>query len=528
MPNLQDILPLRAALRRLPPGQGAAAIVGAVRANDVLQLERALEKGVSSSANRVDDAVTSVDTITVLQEGDGDGLLPMRDVHCLNAVSVLILAVVLGHSRIAEALLERGADVGWQRPSNGADAIRVAAQVGNSAMVRMLHKAGADLEGTTTQFEDATTPVVAAAEGGHVETVRVLHELGASVTAPSRDGATPVYVAAEKGHAEVVRMLGYWAGAAEAHDVDGVTPVYIAAQKGHVEVVRALHELGADIAAQAVSGPNPIGAGTYANSVGTPVYTAAKNGHVEMVRVLHELGADVNTPTPGDRYFPLRNSATPVYVAAEKGHAEVVRVLHELGAHVKTPHGADIDTPHKDGATPVHAVTAQSTGLFTDWWCMNDGDDGKVLSLRSFKMAKYGECPSSGVQKRCVQVGRVLHELGASIDTPNKAGVTPLALAYSNQGCGAMAKALILLGASTDIDWKIRRVNPSGARTSETGRPDCSCNIAHSNAHSSSAAARARARARVRANHRSSLFWPSIAAPSLPRSVTRSPNSVAY
>ena len=47
----------------------------------------------------------------------------------------------------------------------------------------------------------------AAAHNGHIETIRVLKELGADVNTLKNDGATPVHVAAHNGHAETIRVL---------------------------------------------------------------------------------------------------------------------------------------------------------------------------------------------------------------------------------------------------------------------------------------------------------------------------------
>ena len=58
---------------------------------------------------------------------------------------------------------------------------------------------GTQEDAVETPMESGFTPVHIAAQHGHVEVVRVLHELGANVETPNENGSTPVYVAAEEG-----------------------------------------------------------------------------------------------------------------------------------------------------------------------------------------------------------------------------------------------------------------------------------------------------------------------------------------
>jgi len=73
----------------------------------------------------------------------------------------------------------------------------------------------------------------------------MLAELGVCVKTPDNNGATPVLVAAEQGHVEVVRLLAELGACVKTPDNDGYTPFIAAAQEGHAEVVRSLAELGA-------------------------------------------------------------------------------------------------------------------------------------------------------------------------------------------------------------------------------------------------------------------------------------------
>lgn len=52
-----------------------------------------------------------------------------------------------------------------------------------------------------------TTPLFFAAQGGHLDVVKILMKTGASVDTPSADGGTPLFVAAQGGHVKIVREL---------------------------------------------------------------------------------------------------------------------------------------------------------------------------------------------------------------------------------------------------------------------------------------------------------------------------------
>jgi ankyrin repeat protein len=93
------------------------------------------------------------------------------------------------------------------------------------------------------------TPLMFAAQAGHLETVRALLARGARVDLHEKGYYTALMLAAGNGHTEVVRALAA-AGAAvdEIERTRGWTALIWAAQRGHRGTVRLLLELGADLA----------------------------------------------------------------------------------------------------------------------------------------------------------------------------------------------------------------------------------------------------------------------------------------
>lgn len=172
---------------------------------------------------------------------------------------------------------------------------------------------------------DGATPLLVGAYDGRLEVVRLLCRAGADVDRPMRNGATALFVAAQNSHDEVVHYLcSRGADRNAAMQPDGWTPLLIAAQKGHLEVARCLCEQGAHVNRSMQDGA-------------TPLLVAARQGHLLLAQHLCKRGASVNRTKA--------NGATPLHVAAEHGHLEVVQHLCASGAHV--------NKTMQDGATPL-------------------------------------------------------------------------------------------------------------------------------------------------------------------------------
>ena len=108
-----------------PPGN---PLFAAIRADDVQMLERALFEGAS------------VDGTAALEEEEATDFV-------VDTATALMLAIRLGHNRIARLLLERGADV-RARGRFGVTAMHVGADVGNVEIIGALAAAGGDLNST--------------------------------------------------------------------------------------------------------------------------------------------------------------------------------------------------------------------------------------------------------------------------------------------------------------------------------------------------------------------------------------------
>lgn len=146
--------------------------------------------------------------------------------------------------------------------------------------------------GTASQWDldlsdsEGRSLVYLAADNGHTDTVRVLAELGASVTKKADNGEAPVHRAARGGHVGVLRALvRHGASLAARDDEDGRTAAHYAADDGHVKVIRYLAARDVDLEARD-------------NDGWTAAHYAAANLDAAMLRALDANGAVSCHPSP--------------------------------------------------------------------------------------------------------------------------------------------------------------------------------------------------------------------------------------
>ncbi len=87
------------------------------------------------------------------------------------------------------------------------------------------------------------SPLMLAALGGHLETVKMLIARGADVNKP---GWAPLHYAATRGHLDVLRELLEHNAYIDAASPNGTTPLMMAAHYGTPSAVKLLLEAGAD------------------------------------------------------------------------------------------------------------------------------------------------------------------------------------------------------------------------------------------------------------------------------------------
>ncbi|MFW5827586.1 MAG: ankyrin repeat domain-containing protein [Alkalispirochaeta sp.] len=114
----------------------------------------------------------------------------------------------------------------------------MAAEQGHMEIVRYLvEEAEADVNATTPESRGEVTPLRYAISNEDYEMVRYLVQNGADVNKANRAGWTPIMTAARTGNREIIGYLLDQGADLEARTEDGTTPVRIASNNGWTDIV---------------------------------------------------------------------------------------------------------------------------------------------------------------------------------------------------------------------------------------------------------------------------------------------------
>ncbi|NWJ09301.1 ANKH1 protein, partial [Crypturellus undulatus] len=239
-----------------------------------------------------------------------------------------------GHEEMVALLLAQGANINAQTEETQETALTLACCGGFSEVADFLIKAGADIE------LGCSTPLMEAAQEGHLELVKYLLAAGANVHATTATGDTALTYACENGHTDVADVL-LQAGADLEHESEGGrTPLMKAARAGHLCTISFI---GANVNRAT------------ANNDHTVVSLACAGGHLAVVELLLAHGAD---PT-----HRLKDGSTMLIEAAKGGHTNVVSYLLDYPNNVLSVPAADLSQltpPSQDQSqvprVPVHTL----------------------------------------------------------------------------------------------------------------------------------------------------------------------------
>lgn len=223
--------------------------------------------------------------------------------------NALQVASFNGHKELAQLLLERGAVVNARGGSYGS-ALQAASLIGHKELARLLVERGADVNAQGGQYGNA---LQAASYQGNQELVELLLQRGANVNSQGGEYGNSLQAASYKGHKEVVELLLEAGADINAQGGSYGTALQAAAYQGHKELTKLLLERGADIE-------------TYCDPFGTALQAASRGGYKELVQLLLKRGAEINTDCG---YF-----GNPLQAASVNGFTEVAQLLLEKGADV--------------------------------------------------------------------------------------------------------------------------------------------------------------------------------------------------
>ncbi|KAJ7595586.1 ankyrin repeat-containing domain protein [Mycena floridula] len=227
-----------------------------------------------------------------------------------------------------------------------------AASHGNLSLLKQFVKWGADLNAPDMLAPLSPTALSAAAQDGHLETVKFILEHEGDINARGGFWDCALGAAAGRGKIEVVEYLLNHGPDPNAHDNTLSNAVY-----GGLEMVKMVIDKGANLQVQGEAALEKASSNGNLDIVklliekgvspkkGQSLQKACYHGHLEVVKILVENGADVNAL--GEEW------ATALWEAIDGNKKEVVEFLIESGADVNatepsTPLQLGIQTGHKD------------------------------------------------------------------------------------------------------------------------------------------------------------------------------------
>ncbi|OAY83930.1 Ankyrin repeat-containing protein [Ananas comosus] len=234
--------------------------------------------------------------------------------------------------------------------------LHVAARRGDAAAVRRIMEgigaqvAAAAEEGAAVEAEaeaaeireavaDETnevgdTPLIAAAERGHLEVVVELLKYadGEGVSRKNRSGFDAFHMAAREGHAAIVQeFLNHDPTLCKTFGPSSATPLISAATRGHLEVVKLL--LAQDCGLVETSKDNGKSA----------LHFAARQGHLEIVKALLDKDPQLARRTD-------KKGQTALHMAVKGTNCDVVKALVDADPAI-------VMLPDKNGNTALHVAT---------------------------------------------------------------------------------------------------------------------------------------------------------------------------
>lgn len=252
-----------------------------------------------------------------------------------------------------------------------------ASQENDTAAIVRLLKAGADVNASAQECayprqlldEDTRwlyltlgrTPLLGAAEEGHLEAMQALLDAKADVHSQDASGFHALYLAAgvpEEAAGAASALLLEQGADAGLRNGGGYTPMHNACGCGETGAIKVLLEARADLSSKSNSGAAPVHVAALNDQPGalemlkacganldmpafggnTPVHEGVMQNNPDIIAKLFALGADINVESGPENHY-----ATPLRMAIDRKKKKAARKLKELGALEKVDHGLDDD-----------------------------------------------------------------------------------------------------------------------------------------------------------------------------------------
>lgn len=339
--------------------------------------------------------------------------------------------------------------------------IQMAAESNSARALDMLLEHGADLADGVMQ---------SAAQGGDVETVKILIKRGFQLSAPTGSGDPPLHAAVKSGSLPLVEYM--IANGADIFELDyrRTSAIHLAAGKGHLEIVELLLRHGADPFIMD-DGANDVcdGCTAFEEAMrdehqeildlllpllhsGIPNQTVLSMMRAAICAKLTEVAKRLLDLVTGELVYKSKRGLESLLSTAISESDEMVKLLLERGASVLFQNEA--------GRSPLHAAAnghESATRILLE--------HGADLNLQD----KLGNSPLHEAADGHSRITKMLLERGANPDLQTQAGVAPLHVA----ACSGDVETLKIL-LDSDLDLTIQAEDGSTAlvAASYASKPD--------------------------------------------------------
>lgn len=248
-------------------------------------------------------------------------------------------------------------------------ALHFAARSGHTAVVQALIDSYQPMD-INCRTKSSWSPLMCAADRGHMDVVALLVKFGAAIHITNSDGKSAIFLARESGHADIAQLLTETSStrhrrhhrhqhgdtaerslnheffrAAEAGDIDKVKHLLSLSQQQEAATTKKKSRSGDPVQAQEHAPRYYVDINGRGIDNWSALHFAARKGRDAIVSILlqQDPPADINALT--------KNGWTAMMLACDKGHTDVVRQLLQ--------HGADSRIKSNDGYTAI-SVAAEN------------------------------------------------------------------------------------------------------------------------------------------------------------------------
>ncbi|XP_055354548.1 serine/threonine-protein phosphatase 6 regulatory ankyrin repeat subunit B-like isoform X2 [Paramacrobiotus metropolitanus] len=368
------------------------------------------------------------DAVAVVNMGNAEGETPM---HFVTEVVPEMTHFPGEEIKLLHLILDYNGDPGAQTKLTLETPIHYCARYGNEQVLTVLLKSLGHSKAQAIlnrQSKTGWSPLLTAAEGGHLPVVKLLLKNHARVDVFDELGKSALHIAAENGHVSLVDLLLRSKAFVNSKTKLGVTALHLASMKGHIDIVRLLVEKY-DATVDALS-----------TAMKTPLHLAAQFDQMEVCELLLTMGANPNATDHVRTLckifnefllfgYRLQHGQTCLHIAAENDHERVVQLFLKVLADKNPMNMADVR-----GHTIAHISAKNGSVDVMELLLSFNKEDIISTRVRGSDSTVLHVAAAGGH----VQLVKMLVDAGAPVAVENSDGMTALHLAARNGHIGVI------------------------------------------------------------------------------------------